>query len=94
LLPPLRQRARAGVNGVLAEQLFDAQQLIVFGQAIRAAQAAGLDLAAIRRLRCWFSINVHKKRNFNQISVQAKACTDRGGVDKFWKSDWNNSTQG
>jgi len=48
-VPLLRQCAGAGIDRVLAEQLFDAQGLIVFGQTIRAAQAAGLDLAAIRR---------------------------------------------
>jgi len=28
-LPLVRQRARAGINGVLAKQLFDAQKLVV-----------------------------------------------------------------
>ena len=38
-LPPrFRQCARAGVNGVLAEQLFDAQELIVLRQTIGAAE--------------------------------------------------------
>jgi hypothetical protein len=31
------------------EQLFDAQELIVFRQAIRAAERTGLDLTAVRR---------------------------------------------
>ena len=34
----LRQRARSRVNGIFAEQLFDAQKLIVFCRAICAAQ--------------------------------------------------------
>ena len=49
LLPRLWQRARARINRVLAQQLFDAQELIVFRQPIGAAQRAGLDLAAVRR---------------------------------------------
>ena len=46
---PLWQRTHARINRVLAEQLFDAQKLVVFRRAIRAAQRTGLDLAAIRR---------------------------------------------
>jgi len=45
----LLQRARAGIHHVLAEQLLDAQELIVFRQPIEAAEGAGLDLTAIRR---------------------------------------------
>jgi hypothetical protein len=37
-LTSLRQRSHSRVNGVLAEQLFDAQKLIVFRQTIAAAQ--------------------------------------------------------
>jgi hypothetical protein len=48
-LPPrLRQRARARVNRVLAEQLLNAQEVIAFRQPIRAAQGARLDLTAVR----------------------------------------------
>jgi hypothetical protein len=48
-LTSFRQHARAGVNRVLAEQLLDAQELIVFRGAVGAAQRTGLDLAAVRR---------------------------------------------
>jgi hypothetical protein len=49
LLPArLRQRVATGVNGVLAEQLFDAQELIVLRQTIGAAEGAGLGLTLIR----------------------------------------------
>ena len=48
-LTSLRQRARAGIDRVLAKQLFNAQELIVFCQTIRAAQRSGLDLTAVRR---------------------------------------------
>jgi hypothetical protein len=41
----LFQRARAGIHGVFAEQLLDAQELVVFRQTIRTAQGTGLDLA-------------------------------------------------
>jgi hypothetical protein len=33
-LPPLRQRACAGIDGVLPEQLFDAKKLVVFREAV------------------------------------------------------------
>jgi len=46
---PLRQSAGASVNGVLAEQLPDAEELVVFREAVRAAERAGLGLAAVRR---------------------------------------------
>ena len=49
MLPPLRQSACARINRVLAEQMFDAQELIVFRQTIRAAQRTGLDLTEVRR---------------------------------------------
>ncbi len=45
----LLERGQTGIHGVLAEFLFDAEQLIVFRQTIRAAQGTGLDLAAVRR---------------------------------------------
>ena len=48
-LTSLWQRAHAGIDRVLAQQLLDAQQLVVFRQTIRATQAAGLDLTAVRR---------------------------------------------
>src|SRR4051794_18814749 len=37
----------AAVDGVFAEQLLDAKQLIVFGNAVGAAQGTGLDLAGV-----------------------------------------------
>jgi hypothetical protein len=39
----------AGVDGVAAEQLLDAQQLVVLRQPVGAAERTGLDLAAVRR---------------------------------------------
>jgi hypothetical protein len=39
------------IHGVLAEPLFDAQELIAFRQTIGAAEGAWLDLAAVRRHR-------------------------------------------
>ena len=45
------QRRHAGIDGVLAELLFDAQELIIFRQTVGAAQGTGLDLAAVRRHR-------------------------------------------
>ena len=51
-LPPrFGQRVAARIDGVLAELLFDAQELVVFRQTVRAAEGAGLDLAAVRRHR-------------------------------------------
>src|SRR5512139_1541848 len=41
------QDRRAGVACLRAELLFDAQELVVLGQAIRARQRAGLDLPAV-----------------------------------------------
>src|SRR5689334_16066608 len=41
------QRHGSGVNRVPAQQLFDAQELIVFRQPIRAAERTGLDLSRI-----------------------------------------------
>ena len=70
-LPTLRQRAGAGVNGVLAKQLLDAQELVVFGQTVRAAQRAGLDLAAVRR---------HGDVSNGRVFGFARAMTDDGGV--------------
>ena len=66
-LQPFRQRARACVNRVLAQQLLDAQELVVFRQAIRAAQRAGLDLAAVRRHR-----NVRDGRAFGFTGTMAE----------------------
>src|SRR5579885_916105 len=43
-----RQGAGAGIDGVFAEKLFDAEKLVVFCQPVAAAQRAGLDLPAIR----------------------------------------------
>jgi len=37
------------IDGVVAEFLFDAEELVVFGNAVGAAKGAGLDLAGIRR---------------------------------------------
>src|SRR5436190_14964904 len=39
----------AGIFGRIAEVLFDPQQLVVFGNTVRAAKAAGLDLPCIGR---------------------------------------------
>ena len=47
----LRQRAAAGGDGVLAEHLFDAEELIVFHRAIGAAKRTGLDPPVVRGLR-------------------------------------------
>jgi hypothetical protein len=46
----LGQRVASGIDGVLAELLLDAQELVGFCQTIGAAKGAGLDLAAVRRL--------------------------------------------
>jgi hypothetical protein len=46
--PRLGQRVAAGVDGVLAELLLNAQELVVFRQTVGAAEGAGLDLAAVR----------------------------------------------
>jgi len=44
----LRQRAHLRVIGILVQQLFDSQKLIVFINTIRAPQPNRLDLAAVR----------------------------------------------
>jgi hypothetical protein len=44
-----RQRRRPRINCIPAKQLFDAQQLIVFCSAIRAAQRTRFNLAAVGR---------------------------------------------
>jgi hypothetical protein len=44
----LLERAQAGIHGVFAKQLLDAQELVVFRQTVGAAQGTGLDLAAVR----------------------------------------------
>jgi len=38
----------AAVDGIVAEFLFDAEELVVFGDAVGAAEGAGLDLAGVR----------------------------------------------
>ena len=45
------ERGTAGIGRLGAEFLFDAQELIVFGGAIRTRERAGLDLPAIGRDR-------------------------------------------
>jgi hypothetical protein len=42
------QRMDAGVGSIFTKLLFDAEQLVVFRQAVGAAERAGLDLAAVR----------------------------------------------
>src|SRR5882757_3274896 len=42
------ERALAGISGLGAELLLDAQELIVFGGAIGPRERAGLDLTAVR----------------------------------------------
>ncbi len=44
----LFERVQTGKNRVLAEQLFDAKQLVVFRSAIGTAERTGLDLTAVR----------------------------------------------
>jgi len=62
LSPRLGQRARARVNGVLAQQLLNAQKLVVFRQPIRAAQRTGLDLT-----RAAFSTGGRAEANSYQL---------------------------
>src|SRR5215216_4733884 len=45
------EHGAAGIAGRFAEALLDADQLVVFGEAIGAGQRAGLDLSAIGRHR-------------------------------------------
>src|ERR1043166_4957961 len=59
------------VNRVCSQCLLDAQQLIVFGDAIRAAQRTRLDLSRIRR---------HGNVGNGCILGLARAMTDDGGV--------------
>ena len=51
VLVPLRQRSGSSVHGIVAEELLNAQELIVFRQRIRPVERAGLDLAVVRRHR-------------------------------------------
>src|SRR5690349_4228907 len=67
----LLQRAQAGINRVLAELLFDAQQLIVFRQPVGTAQGTGFNLSAVRR-----DGNVRNRRVFRF----AGAMRENGGV--------------
>ena len=46
-LEPLGGHHRAVVHGLVLQVLLDAQELVVLGQAVRAAQGAGLDLAGV-----------------------------------------------
>ena len=59
------------VHRVLAEKLFDAQQLVVLRHAVGAAERAGLDLAGVRR-----DGNVGNGRVFSL----ARAMADDGGI--------------
>ena len=71
ILPPFRQRTGAGVNRIFAEQLFDAQELVVFRHAVGSAQTAGLDLAAIGR---------HSNVGDGRVLGFAGTMRDDGGV--------------
>jgi len=66
-----RQRSRSRINRIFAEQLFDAKQLIVFRQTIRAAQRTSFNLSAVRRDR-----DVRNRRIFRFAGTMRK----NGGV--------------
>src|SRR3954447_7704498 len=64
----------AAVDGVFAEQLLDAEELIVFGDAVGAAQGTGLDLA---------SIGSHRDVGNGGVFGLTGAMADDGGVGVF-----------
>src|SRR6266542_4723011 len=69
--PPL---AVSRVERVASEQLLDAQQLVVFGGAVAAAQRTGLDLAAI---------GSNGEVGDGRILSLSGAMTEHGGVPVF-----------
>jgi len=64
----------AGVDGVAAEELFDPEQLIVFGHAIGAAERTGFDLTGV---------GGHRNVADGGVFGFARAMADHGGVTVF-----------